>query len=183
MTGAAPRPVVALIDGRSGSGKTELAAAIVAGWPLAQLVRLDDLYPGWDGLEAGSEYVRDHILASPSPRWQRWDWSSNSYAEWHTLDVRRPILIEGVGALSRANRSFATTALWVELDDETRKRRALERDGESFIPHWERWAAQEERFIAREDPAALADSVVDGRSVAEAAVVWRGILDPARVGQ
>ena len=48
------RAAVLLIDGRSGSGKTELARAVVAGVPEAQLVRLDDLYPGWGGLEEGS---------------------------------------------------------------------------------------------------------------------------------
>src|SRR5690606_29833513 len=48
---------VVLIDGRSGSGKTTLATALAARLPGTQLVRLDDFYPGWDGLEAGSAHV------------------------------------------------------------------------------------------------------------------------------
>ncbi len=47
-----------LIDGRSGSGKTELARAIVDDWPGAQLVRLDEVYPGWHGLAAASSSCR-----------------------------------------------------------------------------------------------------------------------------
>ncbi len=60
-----PRPVV-LIDGRSGAGKTTLARDLA---PMlgAQLVSLDDIYPGWAGLEAGSAAVaRDGAARSGS---------------------------------------------------------------------------------------------------------------------
>ncbi len=165
---------VVLIDGRSGSGKTELAAALVRRWPGAQLVRLDDLYPGWDGLEAGSRAVRSDILGRFG--WTRWDWQADAPAERHRLDPVRPIVIEGCGALSGANRRLATLGLWVELDAQSRKLRALARDGESYAPHWERWAAQEQRFIDREGPAELADAVVDGRDVLGELERLRGML-------
>jgi len=152
--------VTILIDGRSGSGKTELARLVVAHVPGAQLVRLDDLYPGWDGLDVASAAV-PHIIATH--RWQEWDWTRNEPSEWHYLDPARELVIEGVGALSRASRPLAGIALWVELDDAVRKRRALARDGEAYAPNWERWAAQERRFIARENPRSLADVVVSGR--------------------
>ena len=148
-----------LIDGRSGSGKTDLAASMVASWPEAQLVRLDDLYPGWDGLDAGSAHVTEFVL-SENPRWQRWDWERGQRAEWHTLDPARPIVIEGCGALSRANRAKADWGIWVELDDATRKQRAIARDGETYAREWERWAAQELAFIEREHPQALADEIL-----------------------
>ncbi len=142
-----------LIDGRSGSGKTELAQAIARHWLEAQLVRLDDLYPGWDGLDAGSAAVPEILRTG---RWQSWDWSTSRPGQWHQLDLSRPIIVEGVGAISRASRPLADVALWVELDDETRKARALARDGETYAPHWDRWAAHEVAFIARENPRALA---------------------------
>jgi uridine kinase len=148
-----------LIDGRSGSGKTELAQAMTANWPEAQLVRLDDIYPGWDGLEAGSAHVAEYVL-SVHPRWQRWDWVRGRPAEWHELDPDRPIIVEGCGALSRANRALADWAIWVELDDATRKKRALERDGAAYAPYWDRWAVQELAFIEREMPQALADEIL-----------------------
>ncbi len=155
-----------LIDGRSGSGKTELATAMVAAWPDAQLVRLDDLYPGWDGLDAGSAAVpvllREH-------RWRSWDWAEDRAGRWHDIDPARPLLVEGVGALSAASRALADYAVWVELADGQRKRRALERDGGSYEPHWDRWAAQEERFLARERPSELADEIVDGSDIRPAA--------------
>ena len=126
-----------LIDGRSGSGKTELARSIAAHWPEAQLVRLDDLYPGWDGLDAGSAAVPGILTDF---RWRAWDWAADR--------------------LSAASRPLADLALWVQLDDATRKQRALARDGDTYAPHWDRWAAQELRYIAREDPQALADVTI-----------------------
>lgn len=177
------KAAVLLIDGRSGSGKTELARAIVAGSPNAQLVRLDDLYPGWGGLEAGSQVVYDEILASERPRWRRWDWVTGRHAEWHEIDPERPLVIEGCGALSRVNRALATYGIWVALDPETRKRRALDRDGDSFAPHWDEWAAQEEGFLTRENPAAHADAVIDGHDVTLEIARWRAVLDAARVDE
>ena len=149
--------MIILIDGRSGAGKSELASALVAQEPGAQLVRLDDIYPGWGGLDAGSAAVPGILT---SLRWQRWDWATSQLAEWHDLDPDRTIIVEGVGALSRASRPLADRAVWVETDDATRRERALARD-DYFAEHWEMWAAQEERFLERENPRALADLIVD----------------------
>jgi uridine kinase len=151
------RHSITLIDGRSGSGKTEFASALAQREPGSQLVRLDDIYPGWDGLDAASAAVPG-ILATL--RWQRWDWRMSRFADWHELDPARPIIVEGVGALSRASRPLADRAVWVETDDATRKQRALARDG-YFAEFWDRWAQQEDRFIARENPRVLADLIVD----------------------
>ena len=153
------RRAVVLIDGRSGSGKTVLGESLAPRLD-AQLVSLDDLYPGWEGLEAGSDAVHETVLRARDPGWARWDWASARPAEWHPVDPDRAIVIEGCGALSRANRALATFGIWLELDAEERRRRALERDGELFAPHWDEWAAQEVAFAAREHPIELADLVL-----------------------
>jgi uridine kinase len=152
-------PVRVLIDGRSGSGKTDLARALVDGWQGCQLVRLDDLYPGWDGLDAGSAAVASILTTA---RWRAWDWSTGAHGAWHRLDASAPMVIEGVGAISRSSRALADISVWVDLDDATRRRRALERDGDAYAPYWDRWAAQEERFMAREHPRELASVVASG---------------------
>lgn len=159
----APRPVV-LIDGGSGSGKTTLASALAPALA-AQLVRLDDVYPGWDGLESASAAVHDDVLALASPGWRRWDWTTGSAAGWHALDSSLPLVIEGSGCLSRTNRLRATFGIWVELDAVTRKHRALDRDGDAYAPFWDRWAAQEREFGRREQPWYLADLVLDDDDV------------------
>lgn len=152
------RPIV-LIDGGSGSGKTELATRLA---PMldAELVRLDDLYPGWDGLEAASRMVHTDVIGGA--RWRRWDWTTDAPAEWHDLDPARPLVVEGCGALSRRSRALATYGIWVELDEPTRKARALARDGAAYAPHWDRWAAQEREFFRRERPDLLADVILVG---------------------
>ena len=174
----AARPGRYVIDGRSGSGKSELAAAIAADWPQLQVVRLDDLYPGWDGLRQGSDRVPGILTEL---RWQAWDWAADRPGAWTELDESRPLLIEGMGALTRSTRPLVDVALWVELDDARRKQRALERDGALFEPHWDRWAAQEQALIARERPAALADAIVPGPDAAEHAARWRAVLRTGRV--
>lgn len=148
--------MITLIDGRSGSGKTEFAKALVAGHPDWQLVRLDDIYPGWGGLAAGSAAV-PRLLTEL--RWREWDWVASAPGAWHELDDSRPIVVEGVGAISRASAALADRTIWVEADDDTRKRRALARDP-YFAAHWDAWAAQEEQFIEVEHPRELAHEIV-----------------------
>lgn len=156
---SAPRPVV-LIDGRSGAGKTSLARELA---PLlgAQLVSLDDLYPGWGGLAAGSAAVHETVLRDRDPGWTRWDWAEGRAAKWHPVDPARPIVIEGCGALSRRNRAAASFGIWMELGAAERRRRALTREP-GFAPHWRDWARQEREHAARERPRTLADVIVAG---------------------
>lgn len=160
-TGAA----TVLIDGRSGSGKSVLADRLRAGWTGSVVVRLDDVYPGWDGLAWAAEHLRAELLtpraAGRRGRWRRWDWDTGAAAEWHTVEPGGRLIVEGVGALSPASRALADLGIWVDTPDAERKRRALDRDGDLYRPHWERWAAQEDAFIARHRPREVADIVLD----------------------
>lgn len=158
---AAGNPALVLLDGGSGSGKSTLARELAAALP-AQLVRLDDLYPGWDGLDAASRAVSEELI--PHRRWRRWDWAAGGPAERHRLDAGS-LLVEGAGALSRSSRSLATFGIWIDLEAGERKRRALDRDGDLYAPHWDRWAAQEQAFFERERPDLLADVVLDGAAL------------------
>ncbi len=163
----AGNPVV-LIDGRSGSGKTTLAQALVARWPLSgrvQLLALDSLYPGWDGLDEGVELARELVL-NPHARgivgvWQRWDWGRGEWAEAHAVDPSLPLIVEGSGVLTPVTSRLADVRVWLDSPPESRKRRALARDGDTFRPHWTRWAAQEDRHLSRDTPIAHATHVFE----------------------
>ncbi|UXN24222.1 ATP-binding protein [Curtobacterium flaccumfaciens] len=155
---ATGRRAVVLVDGRSGTGKTTLGAQ-VAELLGAQLVHLDDLYPGWDGLRAAADAVVTDVLGTPSG-YRRWDWAADAPADRASVDPDLPIVVEGCGALSRASAPLASLRVWLEADDAVRWDRAIGRDGAVFAREWDRWAAQEQAFIAAEDPAALADVVL-----------------------
>ena len=103
------------------------------------------------------------VLRDRDPGWTGWDWGAGRQAGWHPVDPARPIVVEGCGALSRANRALATFGIWVELPAAERRRRALEREPD-FAPHWREWAAQERAHAAAEHPRALADVIVEGRA-------------------
>lgn len=160
-------PVV-LIDGPSGAGKSSLADLLVSRWPGAvapRIVRMDDLYPGWDGLDAASSALSADLLeplaTSGSGRWRRWDWVQDHPAEWHELTGPAPVVVEGCGTLARANVRWAHLALWLDADDDLRKVRALDRDGATFASHWDQWQTEFERYLDREAPRANADLVLD----------------------
>lgn len=163
---AASNPVV-LIDGGSGAGKTSLAARVARAWPLTgrvQVVALDSLYPGWDGLDEGAERALDGILR-PHGRgllgaWRRWDWERGEEAETHAVDPALGVIVEGSGILRPSTARLADVRVWVESGESSRKSRALARDGETYRPHWDRWAAQERRHRERDRPADLATRIV-----------------------
>jgi cytidylate kinase len=72
----------------------------------------------------------------------------------------RPVVIEGCGAIRREGLAIAALRIWVDAPADVRRRRALERDGDTYSPHWQRWALQEERFRAIHDGPGNADLVV-----------------------
>ncbi|WP_318247116.1 nucleoside/nucleotide kinase family protein [Microbacterium gallinarum] len=162
---SATNPVV-LIDGCSGAGKTSLARSLVARWPLTgrvQLVALDSVYPGWDGLDDGVDLAREQILV-PHARgligvWQRWDWDAGAPAEAHAVDPSLPLVVEGAGILTPVTARLSDVRVWVDSPASSRKARALQRDGDAYRPHWERWARQEDRHITRDQPSRLATHV------------------------
>ncbi|MEW9533443.1 hypothetical protein [Microbispora sp. NPDC049125] len=159
----AGRTRVLAVEGRSGAGKSTLAAAVAAALG-APVVRMDDLYDGWDGLLPGVDALLEWVLrplarAAPA-RWRRYDWTLGAYAEWHETPGGGTLVVEGVGCGARQARPYLSGLVWLEAADGVRRARALARDGDLYTPHWARWAAQEESFYALHDVRAHADLTV-----------------------
>lgn len=159
---------VVLLDGGSGAGKSTLAAqlaiTLMPRLGKMQLITMDELYAGWEGLAAGSRILADDVLDPDAPGYRRWDWELGRRDNRVHLDPKRPLLVEGCGALTTVTARKATTSLWLELDAVSRRRRALDRDGELFHPWWERWAAQEQEHWRVNAPQQLADLVLTGQT-------------------
>jgi uridine kinase len=159
------RTRVVAIDGRSGAGKSSLAGGLRAELG-APVVTLEDLYGGWDGLERGVDLLVSEVLgplsAGRAALVPRYNWVT---AAWETPRVLEPpevLIVEGVGAGARRAAAYASLLIWVEEAASVRKKRALDRDGETFAPYWDTWAAQEEAMLARERTRDRADLVVTG---------------------
>ncbi|HET7659006.1 MAG TPA: AAA family ATPase [Oryzihumus sp.] len=157
--------VVVAVDGPSGSGKSTFAASLAARLGGTQVVRMDDIYPGWDGLEAAVALLRDDVLA-PLARgdraaYRRFDWERGTFAEAHEVPAAPVLVVEGVGSGARACAPWLSVLVWMEASPEVRHARGMDRDGETYRPHWERWAAQERTHFAAEETRRRADLVVD----------------------
>lgn len=166
-----PRWVI-LIDGRSGSGKTHFAEHLMTTLGASshqpgaspstppdpnttpQLVHLEDFYPGWGGLFAAARMLAAEVLQPNCPGFRRWDWEKNTPAQWQPLDPGRPLIVEGVGALSPEalavlrRRGIPHRTLVLDAPTQLRKHRALHRDP-YYAPWWNMWAAQERAHINR----------------------------------
>ncbi|MBK4146299.1 hypothetical protein GWO58_05640 [Corynebacterium macginleyi] len=132
------KPITVLIDGPSGSGKTWTSAALAdrTHW---RVVHLDEFYPGWHGLEKGSEMVGEQVLRTMNPGYWRWDWESNCPGDWASLDVRDDLIVEGVGSvtadnIAAAKKRGAVVTVRIDGPREQRYERAIARE-----PAYEKW--------------------------------------------
>ncbi|OUM43241.1 aminodeoxychorismate synthase component I [Arthrobacter agilis] len=164
-------PLLIAVDGRSGAGKTTLAlelAALLREHHSVSVFHLEDIYPGWDGLAAGTARYVDRVLlplrAGRPALWNAWDWIEGRDGPDRTTAVAEIVLLEGVGAAAAAARGHLDAVLWVEADAAVRHRSALRRDGDSYAPFWQRWADQEASWLAGDDPRGAADVVVQGHA-------------------
>lgn len=136
--------MIVLIDGRSGAGKTTLAAWYGAELKL-DVVHCDDFYPGWQGLAAAGSIIADQILQGAG--YYTWDWAQGCPGSHVAVDVSGGLIIEGCGAITEATIAAAAKVgpvltIYVTADEELRKQRALERDPD-YAPYWQLWASQE----------------------------------------
>ncbi|GAA5112123.1 uridine kinase family protein [Pseudonocardia adelaidensis] len=154
------------IDGPSGSGKTTLAARLAAALDDPPVLHMDDIYPGWDGLAASVPLLHEQVVAplaaGRSAAYRRYDWHRGGFAEAHDLGIPEVLVVEGAGCGARLIADRAVLLVWIEAPRDERFRRGIARDGETYRPHWERWARQEEAHFAVEGTALRADIRVDG---------------------
>lgn len=153
------------IDGPAGSGKSTLAAQVMAAaGPTTQVIHLDLLLDGWHGLDGVVATLVDDVLVPLSDgrraTYRRYDWHAGRFAERVEVPSCDLLVVEGVGAGSRGTAPYRSVSVWLEAPEDVRRRRALARDGETFAPHWDAWAAQEGRLFATEAPKSTADLVL-----------------------
>jgi len=151
------------IDGPAGSGKTTLAAALCERLD-SPVVHMDDLYPGWDGLE----HVAPEVLGLLAPLaaggaggFRRFDWAAGRYGPTVVVEPAPWLVLEGVGAGNPEWSRWCTLLVWVHAPADTRLARGLARDGEALRSRWEKWMRDEQVVLTRGSTRERADVEVE----------------------
>ncbi|WP_461188149.1 aminodeoxychorismate synthase component I [Arthrobacter sp. Z4-13] len=171
-----PAPVIIAIDGRSGAGKTTLAVELAARLRVhhrVSLFHLEDIYPGWNGLMAGVERyvatVLEPLNHGEAATWTSWDWEKHYDGDARVTLPAEIVIVEGVGSAAAAARPLLDAIIWADSPEAARRTRALDRDGGTYEPYWDQWAAQEEEWLSADDVPRHADVRVLNRADGTAA--------------
>ena len=126
---------------------------------------MDDLYPGWNGLQAGASYLVSQILqplkTNGSASWQQWDWARNIRGGddvgdgWRELREPGLVIVEGCGSGSLESLELSDDSVWIESGAETRRNRFLSRDSGIFSNEYANWTLQEDEFYQKNRTTAL----------------------------
>jgi uridine kinase len=153
------------VDGPAGSGKTTLAAAL-AEKTGAQVVNTDALMEGWGGFDTVTAQLGGIVEALAEGRpgeYHEYLWGQGRFDDATTTVAPAPwLVVEGVGSGEPAVARWVTVLVWVEVDDDLRLARGLERDGAHNEPEWRQFMPAERVVFARDRTRERADVLVDG---------------------
>jgi uridine kinase len=181
-------PIVIALDGRSGAGKSTMAAALVDRLP-ATVIPTDDFFAaditnaGWDERTA-AERARDAIdwrrmresaleplLAKRAASWHPFDFSAGTradgtYAMAPNAVRREPapvIILDGAYSARPELADAIDLCVLVEVAASTRLTRLAARENAAFLAAWhDRWDAAEAYYFTTVRPPTAFDLVVAG---------------------
>lgn len=175
-------PVLVVLDGRSGTGKSTIAQAI-ASRVKGIIVVSDDFYSGgnddaWSGFSAkekvdkGIDWQRmraqvlEPLLAKKSASWHPLDFTPEiGWIGWKDetikLEPAPVILVDGVYSARPDLSDLVDLAVLVEADDEVRRKRLLIREGQGFMDRWHKlWDSAEDYYFTHICPRSSFDIVI-----------------------
>ncbi len=174
------RPVLAAIDGRSGVGKSTLAAAVATELGDCNVIDGDDFYSGgaaedWDrrsaeekadlGIDWRRQRVALELLADGQPgSWHGYDWDAfdgSLNAEATVCEPASVIILEGAYSCRTELADLYQLRVLVEASEDERHRRLAERDGADYRDDWlGRWTEAEDHYFGHVVPPDRFDLVV-----------------------
>ena len=95
-------------------------------------------------------------------RFQRYDWSAESLAEWQTIEPAPIVIIEGVSSGRSEWVGHLSYLVWIETPRGLRLERAVERDGPEALDDWKIWMGEEDAHFANDPTRDRADTQIDG---------------------
>lgn len=109
------------------------------------------------GADVDWQRMRRQVLAPLSQdregRYQRYDWDTDTLAEWHTVPVGGVVIVEGVYSIRDELAKQYDVTIWVDCPRETRLSRGLDRDGEGARDMWvNNWMVAEDIYMVKHLP-------------------------------
>lgn len=165
------------IDGLPVSGKSTLAGRLerelgASVLYLDDFVRPADEWRGVVGPGFPFPYIRydqfttatAELAAGRMARFQRYDWASGRQSDdWHGIDPRGIVVVEGVSALHVALAPLYDLSFWVESDKATTLSAALERGVGEWERDWREVFLPSVALYMASDPRRRAHYCVAGR--------------------
>ena len=171
-------PLLVAIDGLGGAGKSTFAAELSAHLPNSGIVGIDDFYRPMertdrsnlapqDGYEQYFDWrrLREEVLEplgrQLGVRFRRYDWATNSLADWRDVAPQDVVIVEGVFSTRPELRPLLGVTVYVDTSREVRLARTRSRQYEDL--DWlESWMAAEDWYVEHIRPAKHVDIVLDG---------------------
>jgi uridine kinase len=155
------------IDGCGGAGKSTFASRLSKTCGGCPVIHTDD-FASWDvPLDWWPRMLREVVEPLSAGRaavYRRYDWDLKELAEQITVSPSPIVVVEGVSASRAEWADKLAFAVWVDAPRDVRLQRGLDRDGIGAASLWAGWMADEDSYIARDQPIERADLVVAGAS-------------------
>jgi len=165
--GAVGRPFVVAIDGRSGVGKSTLAAAAAARLGNCPVIEGDEFYAGgsaqeWDRRSPaenarcvldrqGQHAVLDTLRRGESAQWFGYDWDAfdgRRLDRPSRVDPAAVVILEGVYSCRPELREVVDLRVLLRTPEAERLARLLAREGDLWADGWfDRWSAAEQYYF------------------------------------
>lgn len=166
--GPRDRPWIVAVDGRSGSGKSTIAAVIHRSVPTSAVVHTDDVawhhsFFGWSDLLI--EGILKPLHLGRAVNYQPPGWRAQGRPGAIEIAAGRDlIIVEGVGASRTEVLPWIDRSVWVQSDLDEAERRGIIRDGstEDARRFWHEWMNEEVDFLQRQRPWERATVIVHG---------------------
>ena len=169
------RPFVLALDGRCGSGKTTLAAALAEQFPASITLHTDDFYlpparrvRGWEHIPCAnmdltrlrSEALAPAYAGQPVP-YRAYSCREGAYLPVQQLPARPLVLLEGSYSHHPLLADCETLRVFLTCSKAEQERRLRAREGDRYPNFAARWIPLEEAYFAKYHIEETADFVVD----------------------
>ena len=169
------QPLVLALDGRCGSGKTTMAAALAEQFPDSIVLHTDDFYlppadrvPGWEHIPCANmdlTRLRDEVLrpakaGKPVP-YRAYCCREGTYRPAQLLPAQPLVILEGSYSHHPLLTPYEDFRVFMTCSDAEQTRRLQAREGDRYPDFAARWVPLEEAYFTQHNIEDAADFVMD----------------------